>query len=162
MEEVWKDIAGYEGLYQVSNLGRIQSLPRINICVNRKYIRKGKVLKGSFDKDGYLCVHLSKNAIQRKFLVHRIVAKHFVQNPNNYQQVNHKNEIVNDNRALNLEWCNCLYNIRYGTGIIRRAKLQTNRHGAKAVLQYTLGGEFVREFPSTMEVVRICGFRSHI
>lgn len=136
MDEIWKDIEGYEGLYQVSNLGRIQSLPRVNLCVNRTYIRKGKVLKGSSDKDGYLCVHLSKNGIERKFLVHRLVTKHFIPNPNNYQQVNHKNEIVNDNRVLNLEWCDCAYNIRYGTGIKRRAKLQTNKHGAKAVLQY--------------------------
>ena len=163
MDEIWKDIEGYEGLYQVSNLGRIQSLPRVNLCVNRTYIRKGKVLKGSSDKDGYLCVHLSKNGIERKFLVHRLVAKHFIPNPNNYQQVNHKNEIVNDNRVLNLEWCDCAYNIRYGTGIKRRAKLQTNKHGAKAVLQYTLDGEFVREVPSTMEIVRTYGFRqSHI
>lgn len=103
MKEVWKDITGYEGLYQVSNSGRVQSLPRENMCVNRVYIRKGKVLKGSPDKDGYLCVHLSKNGIERKFLVHRLVAKHFIPNPNNSQQVNHKNEIVNDNRASNLE-----------------------------------------------------------
>ena len=147
MEEVWKDIAGYEGLYQVSSLGRVQSLPRENMCVNKVYIRKGKVLKGSSDKDGYLCVHLSKNGIERKFLVHRLVAKHFIPNPNNHQQVNHKNEIVTDNRVSNLEWCDCVYNIRYGTGIKRRAKLQTNKHGAKAVLQFTLDGEFIREFP---------------
>ena len=60
MGEIWKDIAGYEGLYQVSNLGRVRSLPRVNLCVNRKYVRKGKVLKGMSDKDGYLYVLLSK------------------------------------------------------------------------------------------------------
>lgn len=68
MDEIWKDIEGYEGLYQVSNLGRIQSLPRVNLCVNRTYIRKGKVLKGSSDKDGYLCVHLSKMVLSVSFL----------------------------------------------------------------------------------------------
>ena len=163
MEEIWKDVVGYEGLYQVSNLGRVQSLPRINLCVNREYVRAGKVLKGISDKDGYLHVFLSKERVQQKFLIHRLVAKHFIPNPNNFQQVNHKNEIVNDNRVSNLEWCDCAYNIRYGTGVKRRAKLQTNKHGAKIVLQFTLNGEFVREFPSTMEVVRIYGFRqSHI
>ena len=163
MKEVWIDIAGYEGLYQVSNLGRIQSLPRVNLCVNRKYVRKGKVLKGMSDKDGYLYVLLSKEGVQRKFLIHRLVAKHFIPNPQNFPQVNHRNEVVDDNRLENLEWCDCVYNIRYGTGLKRRAKLQTNKHGAKAVLQFTLDGEFVREFPSTMEIVRVYGFRqSHI
>lgn len=163
MKEVWIDIAGYEGLYQVSNLGRIQSLPRVNLCVNRKYVRKGKVLKGMSDKDGYLYVLLSKEGVQRKFLIHRLVAKHFIPNPQNFPQVNHRNEVVDDNRLENLEWCDCVYNIRYGTGIKRRAKLQTNKHGAKAVLQFTLDGEFVREFPSTMEIVIVYGFRqSHI
>lgn len=163
MDEIWKDIEGYEGLYQISTMGRVKSLPRINLCVDKTYIRKGKVLKGSPDKDGYLCVHLSKGGAQRKFPIHRIVAKHFISNPQKYGQVNHKNEIVDDNRSENLEWCDCAYNIRYGTGIKRRAKLQTNRHGSKKVLQFTMNGEFVREFPSTMEVVRVYGFRqSHI
>ena len=71
MEEIWKDIVGYEGLYQVSNLGRVQSLPRVNLCVNRKYVRKGKVLKGMSDKDGYLYVLLSKEGVQRKFTIQR-------------------------------------------------------------------------------------------
>lgn len=163
MDEFWKDIEEYEGLYQVSDLGRVQSLPRVNLCVNREYIRKGKVLKGMSDKDGYLYVLLSKEGIQRKFLIHRLVAKHFIPNPQNFPQVNHKNEVVDDNRLENLEWCDCVYNIRYGTGIKRRAKLQTNKHGAKAVLQFSLDGKFIREFPSTMEIVRVYGFRqSHI
>ena len=163
MDEIWKDIEGYEGLYQVSNVGRVKSLPRLNLCVDKTYIRKGKVLKGLSDKNGYLYVLLSKGGVQRKFLIHRLVAKHFIQNPQNFPQVNHKNEIVDDNRLENLEWCDCAYNIRYGTGIKRRAKLQTNRHGAKEVLQFTLDGKFIREFPSTMEIVRVYGFRqSHI
>ena len=115
----------------------------------RRIIRRGSLSNGYYIAGGYY--------------VHKMVAECFIPNPNNYQQVNHKNEIVNDNRVLNLEWCDCAYNIRYGTGIKRRAKLQTNRHGAKAVLQYTLDGEFVREFPSTMEIIRTYGFRqSHI
>ena len=161
--EIWKDITGYEGLYQVSNLGRVKSLPRVNRCVDKYYTRKGKVLTGHPDKDGYLVVHLSKNGIERRFRVHRIVAKSFIPNSNKLPQVNHINEIVNDNRVANLEWCDCKYNIQYGTGINRRAKSQMNRHGAKKVLQFTLDGKFVREFPSNMEVVRVYGFRqSHI
>lgn len=163
MDEIWKDIEGYEGLYQVSNLGRVRSLLRINRCFDKTYIRKGKVLKGMSDKDGYSYVLLSKEGVQRKFLIHRLVAKHFILNPQNFPQVNHKNEVVNDNRLENLEWCDCVYNIRYGTGVKRRAELQTNKHGAKVVLQFTLDGEFIREFPSTMEIVRVYGFRqSHI
>ena len=149
--EVWKDITGYEGLYQVSNLGRVKSLPRVNRCVDKYYTRKGKVLTGHPDKNG------------RRFMVHRLVAMSFIPNSNKLPQVNHINEIVNDNRVANLEWCDCKYNIQYGTGIKRRAKSQMNRHGAKKVLQFTLHGEFIREFPSTMEIVRVCGFRqSHI
>ena len=91
MDEIWKDIEGYEGLYQVSNLGGIRSLPRINRCVDKTYIRKGKMLKGSPDKDGYLCVHLSKGGVQHKFLIHRLVANNFISNTQKYRQVNHKN-----------------------------------------------------------------------
>ena len=106
--EIWKDVVGYEG-YQVSNLGRIKSLDkRVNVSGFLKYpttkIRKGKILRQSKDKDGYLKVTLFKG-VERKYLrVHRIVAMTFIPNPENKKTVDHKNTIVDDNRVENLSW----------------------------------------------------------
>lgn len=157
MEE-WKDIKGYEGLYQVSTNGNVRSLDRTNVCYGREYIRKGKVLRTKTDKDGYPYLFLSKKGVKHKFMVHRLVALTFLPNPTNKEQVNHKNEVKTDNRVSNLEWCDCKYNINYGTGLRRRAKSQTNRHGAKAIGQYDLQGSLIKIFPSMMEAHRQGGF----
>jgi hypothetical protein len=106
--EIWKDVVGYEG-YQVSNLGRIKSLDkRVNISGFLKYpttkIRKGKILRQSKDKDGYLKVALFKDREKKYLRVHRIVAMTFIPNPENKKTVDHKNTIVDDNRVENLQW----------------------------------------------------------
>lgn len=120
--EVWKDIIGYEGLYQVSSLGRVRSKDRIvNAKVNQKYLKKGRILKQAKDSRGYLFVGLSVNAKQKLFRVHRLVAVAFVTNDDtlNKIEVNHKNRDITDNRKENLEWCthrvNC--NHRYTKNI---------------------------------------------
>lgn len=110
--EVWKDIVGYEGSYQVSNLGNVKSLDRKD-CINR--FRKGKECKKIPTKDGYYKVGLSKNGNEKRFFVHRLVAMHFVNNPNNLECVNHKDENKTNNIADNLEWCTRAYNNNYGT-----------------------------------------------
>ena len=92
----WKDIPGYEGLYQVSNLGEIKSLG------NGK-TRKEKILRLTKDKYGYLYITLSENGKLKKFKVHRLVAMAFIPNPNNYTQINHKDENRSNNRVENLE-----------------------------------------------------------
>ena len=104
MKEIWKDCKGYEGKYQVSNLGRVWS------------IGSQKYLKGSYDKDGYIRVNLTaKNGKVKREYIHRLVAKAFIPNPNNYPQVNHKDENKQNNCVDNLEWCTAKYNSNHGT-----------------------------------------------
>lgn len=100
-EENWKDIKDYEGIYQVSNLGKLKSLDRID-C-NGGY-RKGKILSQGNDKDGYKLVGLAKDGVTKTNKVHRLVSLHFICNPDNKPQVNHINGCVFDNRVENLEW----------------------------------------------------------
>lgn len=117
MKEVWKDIKDYEGLYQVSNLGRIKSLSRFHYTgwgKNKGYIKKEKILKPRYDKKGYQMVVLYKNGIGKNFKVHRLVAEAFIPNPNNLPQINHKDEIKRNNIFTNLDWCDCKYNNNYG------------------------------------------------
>lgn len=108
MREDWKDIKYYEGKYQVSNLGRVKSLG------NNKS-KKEKILKPGKNKFGYLYVILSKEGIHKNFQLHRLVAQAFIENPNNYPIINHKDENKLNNKVDNLEWCTQKYNINYGT-----------------------------------------------
>ena len=154
MSEEWRDVVGYEGLYQVSDQGRVKSLER-NIPHWRggEQIRKERILKPTPIKDGYLIVDLCAGGKRKRFLVHRLVCEAFHGNPEGKPQVNHINEDKADNRAANLEWCTAKENINYGTRNERSAKTQS-----KSVVQYTLNGELVKVWPSTMEVQRQTGF----
>ncbi len=108
MEEIWKDIKNYEGIYQISNLGKV------------KNIKKQKILK-PLNINNYLRVVLSKKGkVQNKY-IHRLVAETFIPNDNNYKEINHKDENSMNNQIDNLEWCNRKYNINYGTGNLRRS-----------------------------------------
>jgi hypothetical protein len=102
MTEIWKDISGYEGLYQVSNLGRIKSLNRINLA-ERKL--KGRIRKVFDIGDGYIQVVLRKNNKPKHLMVHRLVGIAFIKNPQNKPQINHIDSNKSNNIALNLEWC---------------------------------------------------------
>lgn len=108
MQEVWKDIDGYEGLYQVSNHGRVKSL-------NYKRTGKAKVLSLKENNCGRMHVEIRRDGKKKDFLVHRLVASAFIPNPNNYPEINHMDENPKNNATWNLEWCTGLYNVRYST-----------------------------------------------
>lgn len=136
MEEIWKDIKEYEGMYQISNLGRVKSLK-----YGKEYIKKI-----SIHHSNYNIIKLHKDGVGKTFQIHRLVAQHFIPNPDNLPQVNHKDENTLNNSVNNLEWCDSKYNANYGTAIQRRSNTIS-----KPVLQYTLDGEFVREWSSVKE-----------
>lgn len=121
VKEIWKDVVGYEGLYEVSNLGRVRSLDRVLIYKSGKHKpHKGRIMRLTLTSKGYPSVDLCKDGQVKKMLVHRLVAIAFLSNPNNYNVVNHKDETPSNNFADNLE-CTHQYNSTYGTCVIRRA-----------------------------------------
>lgn len=104
MEEIWVDIRGYEGFYQISNLGRVKSLDREIVRVDgKKKIFKGKILNQQIRK-GYYTVYLSKNGKAKTVRVHRLIAMAFIPNPENKPHIDHINTITTDNRIENLRW----------------------------------------------------------
>lgn len=137
-KEEWKAVKGYEGFYEVSNMGRVRSLPR----QIKNYRFNGKVLKQFTTNGEYLRVTLSVYGKPKIVSVHRLVAEAFVPNPQNKETVNHINEIKQDNRAENLEWLTLLENVRYGTRAERARKTLTESIGV-AVYQLELDGHTV-------------------
>ena len=114
--EVWKDIEGFEGLYQVSNLGRVKSLPRL-VPFKQGLFRmtSERILRYRVTKQGYATVQLCKPNIQKQELVHRLVARAFIPNPLGLPIINHKDENPLNCNSENLEWCTYKYNSNYGT-----------------------------------------------
>lgn len=140
--EVWKPVVGYEGLYEVSNIGRVRS-------INFRNSGKAKVMSPSFNTWGYLIVDLRKNNKRHSYTVHRLVALAFIPNPDNLPEINHKNEIKYDNTVENLEWCTRKYNINYGTGIKRRSiKI------GKPIVQLDNNGNVVKKWESGLVASR--------
>ena len=147
MIEIFKEIKNYEGLYQVSNLGQILSL---------NYYRSGKpkLLKPGKDKKGYLLVNLYKNRKRKSYKIHQLVAEHFIPNPDNLPEINHIDEDKTNNRVDNLEWKSHKDNCNHGTRNERIVKANTNGKRSKKVLQFTLDGDFIREWESISECGR--------
>lgn len=143
MQESWKDIKDFEGIYQISNLGRVKSLRTYNSFKKTYYYRE-KILKGKIDTNGYVMVCLCKGK-QKYVRVHRLVAEAFIPNPHNYPIINHKDENKQNNCVDNLEWCSYLYNNTYGT---------KNKNICKKVIQYDLNGNFIKEYCSINEASR--------
>ena len=127
-EEIWKDIPGYEGYYQVSNTGRVKSLPR-TVITNNGFQRRcrGYVLAQSKTHKGYMLVALQRASTSTSISVHRLVAQSFIANPKNLPCVNHKDENKQNNIAENLEWCSYKYNSNYGTRTERYIKNKSRK-----------------------------------
>lgn len=148
--EEWKDIKGFEGLYQISNMGRVRSLDRWTFNERPRFL-KGMMLKLSPNKGkGYLRVSLSDGHRNYKhYEVHRLVALHFVPGYKKGLVVNHINEIKTDNRAVNLEWCTYQYNLNYSDVIAWKRK---------PVYQYDLDGNFIKKFKCGHQAEQELGF----
>ena len=129
MKELWRTIEGYEGLYEVSNMGNVRSLDRIEEFVRCEKTttrsKKGRVLI-PIKRDEYLGVCLSRGRARKSYLIHRLVAEAFLPNPDNLPQVNHKDEDKNNNAAYNLEWCTAKFNDNYGS---RNEKISRTMRG---------------------------------
>ena len=151
MEE-WKDIKGYEGLYQVSNLGRIKSIPRA-VCngFNTRHIKE-RIRVQVKSKSGYMNVGLNKDGKFTRFRVHRLVAEAFLPNPHNYVEINHKDEDKANNHITNLEWCGREKNCNHGTRNKRISEYQS-----KPVVQISMTGEIVNTFSSASEAEKAIG-----
>lgn len=146
MIEIWKPIKNFEDLYEISNLGRVKSLPRstTNGCIIKTHLTKG-----------YETTHICKNGKHYDVKIHRLVAEAFIDNPNNLPEVNHKDENKLNNAVDNLEWCNSSYNRNYGTRLERiAAKVK------KEISQYDKSGNLIKKFSSSIEVEQETGFLS--
>lgn len=167
--EIWKDVKDYEGLYQVSNLGRIKSIPRNGT------IKLEKILKPSLSKDGYYKVSLNKNGKQTSFRLHRIVAIAFLENRENKPQVDHINTDRLDNRADNLRWCTFKENVnnpitlskRFGKKHSKETKVKmslkalgANNSQARKVNQYTLDYKYIKTWDCIADIVRAMNLKS--
>ena len=163
MEETWKDIKGYEGLYQISNNGNVKSLGRwIDRKCKGKMWKEEKIMKPSVNKKGYLLIGLCKNGVKKMCQVHRLVYEAFYGEIPDGMQVNHINEIKSDNRLENLNLMTPKENSNWGTRNERVSEKQTNGKKSKPVLKIDpISNEIVAEFPSTKEAERQTGF-NHI
>ena len=163
MKEIWKDIKGYEGYYQVSNFGQVRSVDREivnegNRGKSKTSHYKGRILSAGERNKGYLMVVLTKNSKMKSFAVHRLVAQAFIPNPNNYPQVNHIDENKTNNRVDNLEWCTCKYNVNYGSWKEKQSKAHKGLY-SKKVVQIDKQGNYITTFNSITEAERITGIR---
>lgn len=152
--EIWRDIKGYEGLYQISNLGRVKSLPKRH-SHKETYILKPSCIKG------YLRVFLTKNNVSKSTSIHRLLAIEFIDNPENKPYVNHIDGNKSNNDIKNLEWCtqkeNCIHAIKTGlNNILKNPYMQRgDKHpNSKPINQYDLENNFIKRWGSSGEIKR--------
>lgn len=154
--EYWKDIKGYEGLYRVSNYGRVKSIERwVYYADGRKYLYKSRIMKlRKNSNNDYLIVSLTIDGIHTKYLVHRLVAEAFIPNPHNYPQVNHKDCNPQNNKVENLEWVTAKYNCNY----LFHNELNRLAQHNKTVLQFDKEGTFIKEWFGVRNIEKELGY----
>ena len=148
-EEIFKDIEGYEGLYQISNLGRVKSL-------NYRHTGKEKIIKVGKHKDGYLTVCLYKEGAKKYYTVHKLVGNAFLSNPHGFKEVNHIDEDKTNNCADNLEWCSRSYNCSYN-GRAKKAGKKIAEKLGKPVIAISKESGLIMEYESIREAERLTG-----
>lgn len=148
-KEIWKPVKGYEGYYEVSNLGNVRSVDRVVVYSNgAKHSYKGTILSTRPNSAGYTTVRLSINQDRVNHFVHRLVAEAFLPNPNNYPQVNHKDENPKNNALENLEWCSATYNINYGN---------RNKSTRRPIVRLSLEGDYIDSYDGIRQAARELG-----
>ncbi len=171
-KEIWQNIKGYEGLYQVSNMGRIKRLPKTEYVYNYlsntkvKRVKKEKILAYKRNSNNYIIVTLSNNGVSKAYTIHRLVAQTFIPNPNNYPQINHINGKKYDNRVENLEWCTASENIKHASRVglrktTKKQKTQAKRNLKKAneakkrkIYQLTKDNKIIKVWDSMSDIFR--------
>lgn len=151
MREIWKDIRGFEGLYQISNFGNVKSVARVISRSTTDLPVQERILKPCV-RHGYKHIVLSKNGKFTTGHIHRLVAEAFIPNPNNLPCVNHKDENPSNNCVDNLEWCTRAYNNSYNH-LRERAAIAKR----KPILQFDLNGNFIREWAHAREAAETLG-----
>ena len=155
MKEVWKDIPEFEDSYQISNLGNFRSKDRYaRVCGGGERLVRGKALKNQRCSNGYVEVACTRSGKRKVFLLHRLVAKLFIPNPDELPEVNHIDENISNCRADNLEWCTSKYNANYGT---RNERCLANNPQKRPVEQYTKDGEFVKRWEMIADAAKHVG-----
>lgn len=143
MKEIWKDIKDFEGIYKISNKGRIKSL-------KRKHVKNNKILKPLVDKDGYYMVTLKNNGQNSTKKIHRLVAENFIKKETNKFFVNHKDGNKQNNCVTNLEWCTRIENMQHA--------LKNNLIKTKPIYQYDLKGNLIKKWKNIIEIREKCKF----
>lgn len=146
MREIWKDISGYNGVYQISNLGRVRS------CEGKS--GDYSIRAPRFCGKGYRSITLHDSGKRRYFLIHRLVAEAFLENPHGFPQVNHKDGNKQNNCVNNLEWCTNSENMNHAY-----ANLLTRR--ARPILQFDKQGNFIKKWDSSSEFSRFIGVKNN-
>ena len=162
--EVWKDIVGYEGKYQVSSYGRVKSLER-KVWNRYQFVtKKERILKKRYNHKGYVAVILYLNNSSKSYMVHRLVAMHFIDNPEHKTQVNHKNGCKEDNRVQNLEWVTGSENQRHAFDLgLYDTRIKKQKDASKPVMMMSVDGEPLFVFQSIHEANDYFGVKdSHI
>lgn len=155
--EEWRDVVGYEGLYQVSNLGRVKSLTKLVRYKGKKpRVYYEKIIKNYKTSSGYRFVFLYRDTKSAQIYVHRLVAKAFLQNLDNLCDINHIDGCKTNNSVDNLEWCTRSENIKhaYDKGLRNVYIDKAIKKISKKVVQYSIDGNLVAEYPSAMEAAK--------